>query len=129
MTALSDKKRARSFHQPIGRWIRPERRLAIYLRDTFTCQYCGCDLHSAAASEVTLDHLIPRSEGGNNRNENLVTACRRCNSSRGLRVWTQYATGDAFDRIKVAVWKPINLDLARAILANRAGDDAIEAVR
>lgn len=129
MSALGDAKRARSPHQPVGRWIRVERRLAIYLRDSFACQYCGRDLHGAAATEVTLDHLIPRSQGGNNRNENLVTACRRCNSARGSKVWTEYASGGAVDRIRAIVWHPINLDLARAILADRAGDDSIESER
>lgn len=128
-STLSQRKRERSPHQPLGRWIRPERRLAIYLRDHFMCQYCGRDLHSAPASEVTLDHLIPRSQGGNNRNENLVTACRRCNSARGSKVWTEYATGGAIDRIRAVVWEPINLDLARAIIADRAGDDSVESAR
>lgn len=129
VSALSEAKKARSPHQPVGRWIRPERRLAIYLRDSFLCQYCGRDLHSAVASEVTLDHLMPRSKGGNNRNENLITACRRCNSQRGSKPWTEYATGGAIDRIRLVIWEPINLDLARAILADRAGDDTVESAR
>ena len=69
--------------QPLGRWIRPEKRLAIYLRDEFTCIYCGCDLHGAHPNQITLDHVRPVSAGGSNSEHNLVTACRRCNCSRG----------------------------------------------
>jgi hypothetical protein len=48
------------------------------------CCYCGC------RSELTLDHLIPRIKGGTDEADNLVLACRRCNSSkqgRDLLVW------------------------------------------
>lgn len=52
----------------------------IYLRDNHTCQYCSRKLHS---SELTLDHVLPRSRGGRNSWENLVTACRKCNQAKG----------------------------------------------
>jgi hypothetical protein len=51
----------------------------IYLRDNHTCQYCGRKLH---ASELTLDHVLPRSRGGRNTWENLVTACKKCNQAK-----------------------------------------------
>lgn len=38
-------------------WITRERRLAIYLRDAFVCQYCGRDLAAAKPAEMGLDHL------------------------------------------------------------------------
>ena len=44
----------------------------ILLRDRNTCQYCGVVLH---ASYLTLDHVIPRSRGGNSSWENLVACC------------------------------------------------------
>jgi hypothetical protein len=66
-----------------GKWIRPERRLAIYLRDGLACCYCGEGLEDGA--ELTLDHFRPQSTGGGNGSDNLITACRRCNSSRGTR--------------------------------------------
>ncbi|MGF1650064.1 MAG: HNH endonuclease [Hyphomicrobiaceae bacterium] len=48
-------------------------RFNVFLRDRFTCQYCG------SKSELTFDHLIPRSKGGHTRWENVVTACSPCN--------------------------------------------------
>lgn len=72
-------------HQPTGTWIRPVKRLAIYLRDGFVCLQCGDDLHHATPSEITLDHRVPRSRGGSNEASNLYTCCRSCNSARGAR--------------------------------------------
>ena len=64
-------------------WIRQEKRLAIYLRDGLACAYCGHGVEDGAT--LSLDHLIPHSQGGSNRAENLVTCCDRCNKSRGVR--------------------------------------------
>jgi 5-methylcytosine-specific restriction endonuclease McrA len=52
----------------------------ILLRDRNTCQYCGVVLH---ASDLTLDHVIPRSRGGNSSWENLVACCHECNRRKG----------------------------------------------
>lgn len=54
----------------------------IYLRDNHTCQYCGRRFHG---SELTLDHVLPRSRGGRNTWENLVTACKKCNQAKDAR--------------------------------------------
>lgn len=51
----------------------------ILLRDRNTCQYCGIIL---AASELTLDHVIPRSRGGASTWENLVACCHPCNRKK-----------------------------------------------
>lgn len=81
-TGCTAAKKARSPHQPTGCWIRPESRLAIYLRDRFTCVYCLADLHGADPRDITLDHVKPKCDGGSNSPDNLVTACRSCNCSR-----------------------------------------------
>lgn len=52
----------------------------VLLRDSFICQYCGKKLKE---SEITLDHIIPRSRGGRNNWQNLATACPECNSKKG----------------------------------------------
>jgi 5-methylcytosine-specific restriction endonuclease McrA len=52
----------------------------ILLRDRNTCQYCGVLLSS---SELTLDHVIPRSRGGSSTWENLVACCHPCNRRKG----------------------------------------------
>jgi len=46
----------------------------VFLRDKFTCQYCGKRVH-----DLTLDHVIPRRQHGSHTWENVVTACNRCN--------------------------------------------------
>jgi len=53
----------------------------ILLRDRNTCQYCGVVLPS---SELTLDHVIPRSRGGVSTWENLVACCHPCNHCRAI---------------------------------------------
>ena len=58
------------------------KRLRIYMRDKFRCQYCG---EKKPASELTLDHILPRSRGGDNSPVNVVTACVACNQRKGDR--------------------------------------------
>src|SRR6187397_360585 len=58
------------------------KRMRIYMRDKFRCQYCG---EKKAASELTLDHILPRSRGGDNSPVNIVTACVPCNNRKGSR--------------------------------------------
>jgi 5-methylcytosine-specific restriction endonuclease McrA len=58
------------------------KRLRIYMRDKFRCQYCG---EKKAADELTLDHILPRSRGGDNSPVNVVTACVSCNNRKGDR--------------------------------------------
>jgi len=57
----------------------PENRIKVYERDGYKCQYCQKQL---TLSTVTLDHLKAVSEGGDNSFENLLTACRNCNSKK-----------------------------------------------
>jgi 5-methylcytosine-specific restriction endonuclease McrA len=78
-------------HQASGQWIRTDKRLAIYLRDRFTCIYCLADLHSADPADITLDHVRCQSAGGGNGSDNLVTACRSCNCSRQDKPLARFA--------------------------------------
>src|SRR5690606_28285985 len=64
-------------------WVRQSTRLAIYLRDGLACVWCGHAVEDGA--QLALDHVRPHSKGGTNEPTNLVTACMRCNSSRGDR--------------------------------------------
>ncbi len=62
----------------------PHRKVAlsrsnIFKRDGERCVYCG------TTKNLTLDHVIPRSKGGTDSWENLVTACHSCNSKKGNR--------------------------------------------
>lgn len=58
------------------------KRLRIYMRDKFRCQYCG---EKKQAGELTLDHIFPRSRGGENSPVNIVAACLACNNRKGCR--------------------------------------------
>jgi 5-methylcytosine-specific restriction endonuclease McrA len=54
----------------------------IYMRDGNTCQYCGQEL---PRSELNLDHVVPRAQGGRTTWENVATACAPCNLRKGGR--------------------------------------------
>jgi 5-methylcytosine-specific restriction endonuclease McrA len=49
------------------------------MRDFYECQYC------ASKESLTIDHVVPKSKGGKDTWENLVTACQKCNSRKGNR--------------------------------------------
>jgi 5-methylcytosine-specific restriction endonuclease McrA len=52
-------------------------RRAVFARDDWTCQYCG------ARSNLTVDHVVPRSKGGSSSWENIVASCAPCNRRKG----------------------------------------------
>lgn len=54
-------------------------RRAVFARDNHTCQYCGGRAES-------IDHVIPRSRGGKHSWENVVAACRKCNTRKMNRL-------------------------------------------
>lgn len=57
----------------------PVNRREVLRRDHHTCQYCG------SQKQLTLDHVIPRSQGGPHTWNNVVTACAPCNAQKGAR--------------------------------------------
>jgi 5-methylcytosine-specific restriction endonuclease McrA len=116
-------KKARSSHQPTGQWIRPDARLAIYLRDAFRCVYCLKDLHDAAPTDVTLDHVVAKVDGGSNEPKNLVTACRHCNCSRQDAPIKRFASPEAMDHIRRNTRRKIDRyrKLAKALISGETG--------
>lgn len=112
-------------------WIRSERRLAIYLRDGLACAYCGSAVEDG--TRLTLDHLIPYSQGGTNDAANLVTACHKCNSSRGARDYRAFASAvaeylnhgisaeDIIAHIEATSRRPIDMAAAKTLMAQRGG--------
>ncbi|HVP02869.1 MAG TPA: HNH endonuclease [Solirubrobacteraceae bacterium] len=58
-------------------------RRAVFARDGWTCQYCG------TRSNLTVDHVIPRSKGGDSSWENIVASCAPCNRRKGDRLPAQ----------------------------------------
>lgn len=57
-------------------------RFNVFLRDRFRCQYCGLKF---TASELTFEHVVPRSAGGVTAWNNIVAACDPCNLRKGNR--------------------------------------------
>ena len=55
----------------------------LYRRDRNTCQYCGC---RPGSQELSIDHLVPRSQGGRSTWENCVLACVGCNRRKADRL-------------------------------------------
>jgi 5-methylcytosine-specific restriction endonuclease McrA len=107
-----------------SKWIRPEKRLAIYLRDRFTCIYCLADLHCAAPTDITLDHIKTRSKGGSNSERNLITACRACNSSRQDKPLSRFAGPETIKHIRRNTRRSLKryLVLAKAMIAGEGSE-------
>jgi 5-methylcytosine-specific restriction endonuclease McrA len=59
-------------------------RRALFARDGWRCVYCG-----TSSGRLTLDHVVPRSKGGESIWENVVTACAPCNLRKGDRTLEQ----------------------------------------
>lgn len=86
--------------------------MAIYARDSFDCVYCrGVFPIRLDGKGLTLDHVVPRSQGGKSTAANLVTACISCNCGRKQRALFGREQG----RVAAALKKPINRALGREL--------------
>lgn len=74
----------------------------VYIRDNFTCQYCGTQQNSKT---LTLDHVIPASKNGPKNWTNVVTACRECNQRKANRT-PQTANMPLLSIPRVPAWLP-----------------------
>lgn len=102
-------------YRRIPHQTRPLSRKNILMRDRYTCQYC---LTTLPSSELTLDHVIPRSRAGETAWENLVTCCHPCNNRKGNR--TPDEAGMRLARLP----RPFSLHTSRHIMRQLAhGDD------
>lgn len=105
-----------------GTWITKERRLAIYRRDNCECVYCG----ENGDFTLSIDHCVPMSKTTDHTDHNLVTACKKCNQSRGdmpIKKWVNIIAGrtgsDArsiMERVSIARRTRANVEQARALL-------------
>jgi len=59
-------------------------RFNVHLRDSFKCQYCGTQ---DKYNDLTMDHILPRSQGGKATWKNIVTACKPCNTKKNDTIW------------------------------------------
>jgi 5-methylcytosine-specific restriction endonuclease McrA len=75
----------------------------VFKRDRFTCQYCGAQ---PGSEELTIDHVVPRSQGGVSRWDNCVLACVACNARKANR--TPEQAGMPLRKPPCCpVWKPL----------------------
>ena len=65
-----------------GKDIPPLTNSALFARDNNLCMYCG---NKFADGHLTRDHVVPKSRGGEDRWDNVVAACKRCNHFKGNR--------------------------------------------
>lgn len=120
-----------------GSWIRPEKRIALYARDGFCCQFCGNGIVDGA--RLSVDHVNASERGGKNDDGNLLTVCLSCNSAKqdlSMRGWLAYCRKRGMNvegiaaRVAKTTAKPIDRALGKALLAEHGGVNAVfEAVR
>lgn len=75
----------------------------LYVRDRGKCQYCGVSFEH---KELTYDHVIPRSKGGQTEWTNIVTCCTSCNLKKGGRT-PEEAGMPLIRRPKAPMWIPL----------------------
>ncbi len=66
----------------------PDKRRELFERDKWICQYCGEKVNQ---QNVTLDHFIPQSKGGDNSKDNLKTCCLVCNGIKSGKTYEEAA--------------------------------------
>jgi 5-methylcytosine-specific restriction endonuclease McrA len=88
----------------------------ILVRDDYRCQYCG---DTFSAMELTLDHVIPRSQGGLSVWDNLVAACHDCNHRKSNR------TPEEANMPILRRPRPVTLHTARGLLRAQAGTEKV----
>lgn len=89
----------------LRQYVRPSEypaftRFNLFLRDQFSCQYCG------SHRDLTFDHVVPRRLGGQTSWENVTTACSPCNLKKGGRTPEQ-----AHMHMMEAPYRPTNWQL------------------
>lgn len=94
---------------------------ALFHRDNFQCMYCGDYFH---AEQLSRDHVNPTSRGGEDRWENVVAACKRCNQRKGNALLSE------IDMPLVALpYRPNPYEYLALINSHRIRGDQIEYLR
>jgi 5-methylcytosine-specific restriction endonuclease McrA len=96
----------------------PFSRKNILIRDSHVCQYCGREFSS---SDLTIDHIIPKVQGGANEWANVVACCRSCNIRKGGRTPRQ-----AGMRLERKPFKPTIMEFINLYLRRRFGVELSE---
>ena len=126
---MSKLKRGKNQASKGSKWLRPDKRLAIYLRDNHTCLWCN--KHSDKVDELQVDHLDPYTHNKEDplRNDpsNLITACRPCNSRRkdmSLEEYAEVMSGRTRQKVQTII-KRITVQTSQIITFYRAEAKAI----
>jgi 5-methylcytosine-specific restriction endonuclease McrA len=82
----------------------------VFKRDKYVCQYCG---EQVSRHEATIDHVVPRAQGGTTCWKNCVTACLECNSKKADRTPRQ-AGMKLRSTPKKPTWKPEDVAMRHA---------------
>jgi 5-methylcytosine-specific restriction endonuclease McrA len=88
----------------------PFSRKNILIRDAYRCQYCGREF---LPSELTIDHITPKVQGGVNHWNNVVACCRACNMRKGGRTPRQAGMQLKRQPVKPTIMEFINMYLKR----------------
>ncbi len=102
--------RVLSYHRLPRQQVKLNRR-NIYTRDQNLCQYCG---KRFKPSELSLDHVVPRSRGGINAWENLVCCCVRCNVKKGGRTPHEAGMHLITQPVKPRISPVVNISLSKS---------------
>jgi len=76
----------------------------VFWRDNYQCQYCG---NVFRFDLLTMDHVVPKSKGGEKSWENIVTSCASCNSQKRNRTPKEANTDTAKDKLQE---RPVQAD-------------------
>lgn len=88
----------------------PFSRKNVLIRDGFACQYCG---REHTSGDLTIDHVIPKVQGGANDWRNVVACCRSCNVKKGGQTPRQAGMHLVRKPFKPTIMEFINLYLKR----------------
>ena len=96
----------------------PKRRIQLGITQGWRCHWCrqACREETGWQNSATLDHIVPRCQGGPNEPWNLVMSCQRCNTAKGNQPWEEFelvARGFEPDARSVGEARIVNKRVAR----------------
>jgi len=94
---------------------------ALFARDGYLCMYCA---RPFASNALTRDHIVPTSRGGEDRWENVVAACRRCNQHKADRLLNELNM-----QLVALPFRPNNAEYLALINSRRILGDQMEFLR
>jgi hypothetical protein len=95
LEAASDGKLTKAIIRKSVRQVEQGVSWTVYSRDHYHCRYCG----AGEGVPLTVDHLVLWEDGGPTIEENLVTACRRCNRTRGRTPYGEWLESPYYKRV------------------------------